>query len=351
MIERFSIHRDDAWYCAWPDVALHDGRRLVCVFAQCTHHGNRDQTRILCRHSDDRGATWSPARPVTRPTAGDPKLVPYWNCPRITALDDGRLAVVVDLITNDGISRVQQNHMFVSDDGGMTWGEPRRLPAEGIVPDRLIVLRHGAHAGRWLLSAHRREASPAISGQRLWWSDDRGTTWQGPVTIANEPGLFLCEGSLVELPGGELVCFMRENSFKGLDAYKAVSRDAGATWGPVTAFPLPGCHRPVAGLLDGNEVLITHRFMQGGQGWVGWWTQNTFAALTDVQSCLADERGQAHTRIMPLDFDRSPVSDCGYTGWVRLPDASIYVVNYCVDDAPKGQIRGYRFRREDLLLG
>ena len=349
MIERFTVSRDDAIYQAWPDVARIADGRLVCVFAECTHHGNRDYTRIDCCHSDDDGRTWSAKRAVTAPTRGDPETVPYWNCPRITALADGHLIVVVDRTIRDG-GATAENWLIESGDRGATWSAPRMIPVTGIVPDRLVVLRHGARAGRWLVTAHQRAEAPWLSHQRLWWSDDGGATWSGPSVIARDERLWLCEGSVVELPGGELVCLLRENSFLGLDAFKSVSRDGGATWGPVTAFPLPGCHRPVAGLLDTGEVLITHRFLQGGQGWVGWWTQNTFVALTDAASLLADDRRQAHARIMPLDFDRSPHSDCGYTGWVQLPDGRIYVVNYCVDDAPKGQIRGYMFRRSDLVL-
>ena len=45
--------------------------------------------------------------------------------------------------------------------------------------------------------------------------------------------------------------------------------------------------------------------MQGGKSWTGWWTQNTFAVLTDRESILAHTRNEAHTRILPLDFDRS----------------------------------------------
>ena len=97
-------------------------------------------------------------------------------------------------------------------------------------------------------------------------------------------------------------------------------------------------------------MLITYRFMQGGKGWVGWWTQNFFAALTDLESCRAASRKEAHTRILPLDFDRSPDSDTGYSGWVQFPDGEIYVVNYIVDDAPNGHIRGYALRESDFLF-
>ena len=132
---------------------------------------------------------------------------------------------------------------------------------------------------------------------------------------------------------------------------KALSRDGGLTWSEPIAFPLPACHRPSAGLLANGQVLVTHRYMQGGRGWTGWWTQNTFAGLTDVESVLAETRAGAHTRILPLDFDRSPVSDTGYTGWVQFADGEIYVVNYIVDDAPKGQIRGYALTMDDFLTG
>jgi len=90
--------------------------------------------------------------------------------------------------------------------------------------------------------------------------------------------------------------------------------------------------------------------MQGGKGWLGWWTQNFFATLTDVESALATTYEEAHTRMLPVDFDRSPESDRGYSGWVEFDDDEIYIVNYILDDAPKAQIRGYALTPADLLL-
>lgn len=90
--------------------------------------------------------------------------------------------------------------------------------------------------------------------------------------------------------------------------------------------------------------------MQGGKGWLGAWTQNFFGALTDRESVLALRRDESTARIMPIDYDRSPLSDLGYSGWVQFPDGELYIVNYIVDDAlDKGQIRGYALRRKSLL--
>lgn len=359
MIPHFTVARDPRWYLAWPDVTLCRSGRLVCIYSECTHHGDRSYTRIMLTDSTDRGRGWSAPRPLTAALDHEPDGW-FWNCPRVSTLADGRLVALVDRIgkAREGAGdhsdhRRQENWIWISNDDGQTWSAPQKTPAFGIVPDQLVELRRGQHKGRWLLSAHTKSglAPGIIAAQRVWWSDDQGATWQGPSTIAESSQYFFCEGSLLELPGGELVCFLRENSFQGYDAFKSISRDGGRTWSEAVMFPLPACHRLVAGMLNSGEVLITHRFMQGGNGWVGWWTQNFFAALTDVESCLAAERAKAHTRILPIDFDRSPKSDTGYSGWVQFDDGEIYIVNYIVDDHhPRAQIRGYSLRIEDFRL-
>jgi len=345
MIQKFTVSRDDTIYQAWPDVALTPSGRLVCVFSECTHHGDRSYTRIVLTDSTDRGRTWTPKRPLTEPTRGLPV---FWNCARITCLRDGRLVVVVDkLFKPEGSAAPEdcRNYLFFSEDEGATWSPPVETPALGIVPDRLLELA----SGRWILACHFHDKPFGYLVQRLWYSDDRGASWTGPVIVGKKEGLNLCEASILPVRDS-LVAFHRENSGQGWDCYKSISTDNGETWSPVVAFPLPGCHRPVAGVLLDGRILITYRFMQGGKGWGGWWTQNFFAALTDVESALAETRNEAHTRILPVDFDRSPVSDTGYSGWVQFEDGEIYIVNYIVDDAPKAQIRGYSLHPSDFLL-
>ena len=388
MIEKFEISRDDQIYEMTPDVTKTDSGKLVCLFNECTHHGDRRYTRIMQVDSTDRGRTWSDKEPFTDSLyrKSSDSTEPSWNCPRIVTLSDGRLVACVDRVSGEFEGSLEEGSqevfLWVSEDEGESWNGPRKTPVEGIVPDQLVELQNGEHADRWLLSAHTvqvneegedygnlSEPGPnTLWKQRVWYSDDEGQRWHGPIDIAAEEGLALCEGSIMELPAGELVCFLRENSGRGLDCFKAISEDGGESWEGVYEMPLPGCHRPVAGLLNDGKVMITHRFMQGGSGWVGWWTQNTFAALTDVESCLARKRDGAHTRIKPLDYDRSPKADCGYTGWVQFDDGEIYVVNYIVDDAratpvrepadyegdyeevPRAQIRGYSLHEDDFLV-
>ncbi len=345
MIEKFLISNDPAIYEAWPDAVLTDSGNVVCVFSECTHHGNRDYTRIMLTNSTDRGRSWTPKRPLTEGTRG---MSFYYNCARISKLRDGRLVVIVDRIPATGgenRAALAENVLYFSQDDGKTWSKPVATPLLGIVPDRLLELKNG----RWIIAAHHPEDGKLT--QFLRYSDDQGQHWSEPVTVAKDPALNLCEVSILPMNENTLVAFHRENSACGYDCKKTISHDNGESWGPIIDFPLPGCHRPVAGFLQDGRILITYRFLQGGKGWLGAWTQNFFAALTDCTSALATERKESTTRILPIDYDRSPKADLGYSGWVQFPDGEIYIVNYIVDDAiDKGQIRGYALRPAEFLL-
>ncbi len=346
-VQKFTISRDDSVYEAFPDVVLTPKGKLLCMFTEMTHHGDRSYTRVVYCTSQDRGRTWSGKNYLSESTLGTGYS---YDCVRMSYLPDGRLSVVCNRGSRPQEGKAPQAPVIVlwlGDAEGTQWEGPFDTPAYGIVPDRIVTTR----TGRLLLSAHYPDAETGKLAQQLWYSDDNLRTWQGPVVVGKDPQLNLCEVSIVQHPQGPLVALMRENSGKGYDCYKAISRDDGESWEPLHTMPLPGCHRPTAGFLQSGNVLVTYRFMQGGKGWLGFWTQNMFAALTSSQSLLRSQRDEQWSRIMPLDYDRSPVSDLGYTGWVQFPDGEIYVVSYIVDDAPKAQIRGYSLRESDFCLG
>jgi hypothetical protein len=346
-MEKILIARDAQWYLAWPDVALCPSGKLVCVFSACTHHGDRSYTQIMLSDSSDRGRSWSSPRALSESSAGRDY---FYNCPRIKQLKDGRLCVIVDRVPRrnpeGGSSEKNVNHLaevllYFSSDEGQGWSEAQNTSVRGIVPDKIVELA----SGRWLLASQYYVDGFLV--QFVSYSDDNGRSWQGPIVAGKREGLNLCEASIIPVRD-KLICFMRENSGQGWDCFKSISADEGESWSEPIAFPLPGCHRPVAGHLQDGRIMITYRFMQGGKGWLGTWTQNFFAAVTDDDSALARERKGAATRIMPIDYDRSGQSDLGYSGWVQFPDGEIFVVNYIVDDAPRGQIRGYAFRPEEF---
>ena len=148
-VQKFTVSRDDTIYEAWPDVALCRSGRLVCVFTECEHHGNRDASRLCYVISDDRGRTWSEKRYLTEKGSA----AAYFNCARITALRDGRLAVICDFVvdkaSDSDFRRKAVNYLWFSSDEGESWTEAAETPIRGIVPDRLVELS----SGRWLIAA------------------------------------------------------------------------------------------------------------------------------------------------------------------------------------------------------
>lgn len=338
MIEKFIVDRDDTVYEAWPDLAMTEKGEYICVFTECTAHANRANSRIMVKRSADRGVTWAEKQPLTEYTG--PHV--YYNCARIFRMRSGEICVLCDKAV-DGHPELCELWLWKGDKEGRRFKKPEKLPLAGIVPDKLLELK----SGRQIVSAHTNIEGKLV--QRAIYSDDGGKTWSAPVIVGQDPSYNLCEVSLLETETGEIVAFMRENSGLGIDCLKSVSYDGGESFQGLYRVPIPACHRPVAGYLDKDTVMVTYRFMQGGAGWLGNWTQNVFAAFLPAGCLLETERNKQSCRIFPLDFDRSPVSDLGYTGWVK-DEYGIYVVNYIVDDAPKAHIRGYRFTLDDVLI-
>ena len=345
-MQKFTIARDSKWYFAFPDLLLTKSGTLLCSWTECTHHSDRSHSRILLAHSSDHGRSWSAPVPLTEATDNLPF---HYNCSRMAQLRDGRIALSIDKITIDPehthSEAISSIFLYFSQDDGNSWSQTVATGISGIMPDKLTELPNG----RWLLGTHKRFQEKLT--QYVAYSDNLGETWTKEVIVARDPNLNLCEVSMVPAGGKDVIAFMRENSGLGYDCKKVISHDYGSTWGPVIDFPIPGCHRPTAGWLQDGHLLITCRFMQGGKGWLGTWMQNTFACLSDRNSALATSRKDAWTRILPIEYDRSPVSDGGYTGWVQFPNGEIYIANYCVDDNDgRGQIRGYALTLNDFLL-
>ena len=342
-MQKYIVSRDDSLYEAFPDLVKTDSGRLICVYTECAHHGNRELSRIAFRTSDNHGRSWSSVHALTERRSGSQ----YHNCARINRLHDGRIVISCDYISGEKLTDTREIRLWFSSDDGESWSESMIIPgAHAIMPDKLIELK----SGRWLIAAHSPSETTGKLTEYLWYSDDKGKTWSERVTVASDPRYNLCEVSLLEVEPDVVVAYLRENSWMGYDCFKAISRDGGLTWNGVYNVPLPGCHRPTAGILKDGQILITYRFMQGGSGWLGSWTQNTFGALMPRESALVEKRNEQSARIFPIDFDRSSVSDTGYTGWAQFDDGEIYVVNYMVDDAPKAFIKGSSFRAEDYLI-
>lgn len=346
-IRKVTVSRDDDVYECFPDVVRTRSGRLICVYRESDSHKARDFSHIVLRTSDNDGNTWSDKCAISKSSIRNGVLL-KWNCPRIVQLKDSRVLVLCDQYPQPPGEETDLRHAVVnfwwSEDDGEKWSGPFRTPMRGIVPDKLIETNSGAcllatHFHSWRLGSWK--AGPQV----VYRSRDKGGTWERPVTILPGSTLQPCEGSTVQLPDGEMVCYMRENSGKGISALKSFSFDEGESWeGPYRTL-MDACHRPVAGLLSSGRVLITYRHQPGG---MRYWAKNLFAYIETIESAKERDRTKQHGIILPLDHDRSQNSDGGYSGWVQLPSEEIFVVNYIVDDARNAQIRGYYLCEKDF---
>jgi len=341
-VEKFTISRDDSVYECFPSLTRCRNGRLILTYRESDSHAAKEFCRLVVRTSDDDGNTWSAKTVLAESKESNGSLRKY-NCPKVQQLKDGRVLVLCDVFDVPPANGKSGGHasdivFFVSNDCGNSWLAEQKTGVHGIMPDEVVELQNGD----WLLATQFRHGN---SYQCVSRSIDGGKTWGEPETVARVDGLNLCEASIIQLPGGEIVCYMRENSGKGMPIYKSISRDNGKTWdGPYETLMMAG-HRAVAHMTQSGKVMITYRHQPGG---LGKWAANTFAYLETLQSALEHDRSKQYGSILPLDHDRSPESDSGYTGWAEIRPGQFLVVNYIVDDAPRAQIRGYRFCESDF---
>ena len=336
---KHTVSNDDLIYEAWPDIVRTSSGKLICVFTECTRHSDRNGSRIAIVESTDRGRTWSAKRYLTERC----DCTYYYNCARISNLRDGRLAILCDKLTKTPDDKTEckssEIHLWLSDSEGREWTKKAIYPFVGIVPDKLLELS----SGRLIIAAHFNGEKTGKLEQYLWYSDDGGESWSRRVTVAASRDFNLCEVSILESKDGTLIALMRENSGVGEDILMTVSKDGGESWSQIYHTPISAGHRPVAGYLSDGRIMVSYRFVPS-RGF-----QNAFIAVISEDNLLSFDRS-ARIRVMPLDYDRNPVPDTGYTGWVEFPDGELYVVNYIKDDMEKAHIRGYSFTYSDIEL-
>ena len=327
-IEKFTLCRDDSIMEGWPDLIKLKSGRLLVAYNECVAHPNRDHSHITLRYSDDGGKSWSEKKYVGEETFhGD-----HWNSIRLSQLSDGRIMLVCDRVVESELSEKCGLYAWESFDGGESFSGQKKLGITGFCSDKvrelddgsliICVSKYNALTGKNMILAHK--------------SLDGGESWGAPVTVANCSKYSFIEPALLQLTSGELVVFLRENSFMNYNGFAVKSKDRGESFGEIFEIPLAGMHRPFVARLSDGKIMLTYREFLDRQS-------------RNLKACVFDESEIGESDgfdIFLVDRDESDEPDSGYSAWAELDGGEIFMVNYIVADAPKAHIRGYRLRME-----
>lgn len=322
------LHRDDAHYGMAPDVCLTKSGKLLCVFRQSDAHVAHKYSRLVLLESTDRGIAWGNLRVLAETTSAEQG---HWDTARICRLSDGRLVVIGNRMPTSESTWKSLGALAIyfwwSRDDGLTWSQPLMIDAVGDMPDKICELE----GGDLLLTVQLEPTGDAPARKKVSCavhrSHDHGRTWGELTIIAQDDVHDFCEPSLVLLPDGNLACYIRENSLKGLPTFVSFSEDKGRTWSTPVETEMNG-HRPVAGVLQSGKVLVTYRNILGPTStyaWVGDAYRKEAGETRDLDWEVTHQSPLG--KILELDHDLSGcISDYGYGGWVQFPEGDIFCV-------------------------
>ena len=230
-----------------------EGRRgVLAAWFGGTDEGEPDVAIYLARLE---GGTWSKAAKVLDGVQDDGRRFPCWN-PVFFRPKDGPLL----LFAKVGPSPSEWwGVLSTSDDDGLTWSKPRRLP-EGIlgpIKNKPIRLPDGA-----LLCPSSTEDDQLGWRVTLERTPDLGASWTrvGPLNDGRAIGAI--QPSILAHPGGKLQLLCRSRQGKVAEAW---SDDLGKTWSPMTLTDLPNPNSGIDALtlVDGRQLLVYNPVAKG----------------------------------------------------------------------------------------
>ena len=169
-------------------IVLKDGR-LMYLGKQFPGGMQRPWGEVAAAVSSDQGETWEEIGIVPLPAGA---RIDQVHEPHVCELPDGTLICHLRVEAPDLVT-----WQSVSTDGGRTWTEPVRVPAEGSPPH---LLRHSSGV---LICSYGYRHKP--DGQRVIFSTDGGETWGHDLVLRDDgPSGDLGYPATVELADGSL---------------------------------------------------------------------------------------------------------------------------------------------------
>lgn len=310
---RAVVDREAGQYLGHPTtVLLEDGKTILCVYP--AGHG---KGAIRLKRSEDGGRSWPERLPV--PASWATSLETPTIHRTVDAAGKRRLVVF------SGLFPIRSS---ISADDGATWTELEPIgDFGGIVAMASVArLRDGRHAawfhddGRFF-RADSKQAKPVRFTLYQALSDDGGVTWTEPRAIWSGTDVHLCEPGFVRSPDGATVALLLRENRRAQESHVMFSRDDGETWTePKPLNPAWTGDRHVALYGADGRLVVTFRDMQKDSPTRGDWIVQVGA----WQDLVDAGPGAYRVRLM----DNRHGWDCGYPGLELLPDGTFVATSY-----------------------
>jgi len=222
---------------------------LVAAWFGGTAEGHRDVGIWVSRH----GTNWSTPIEAANGVESPTNRYPCWN-PVLFQTRTGPLLLFYKV----GPTPSSWWGMLTkSEDGGLTWSKPERLPSGilGPIKNKPVQLANGD-----ILSP----SSTERNGWRIHFerTSNLGQSWQAtePVNDGHEIGAI--QPCILIHPGGKLQSIGRTKQSKIFEIW---SEDQGKTWGPMTLTTLPNPNSGIDAvtLQDGRHLLVYNPVSRG----------------------------------------------------------------------------------------
>lgn len=252
VLEEFVYAQEDVGFpqCHASTLLELEGGELLCAFFGGTRERHDDVEIWMSRKAP--GEEWTKPESVAHGIQADGSRMPTWN-PVLFQPKGGDLTLFYKVGPNP---RDWWGEYKISNDGGKTWSEAKRLPKGilGPIKNKPIQLDDGT-----ILSGSSIEGGPGWR-THVERSTDGGETWThiGPINDLDARYSYeVIQPTLLEYPDGRIQMLMRNHSSTG-SIPEAWSEDGGQTWSPVEGTLLPNNNSGLDAVMleDGRALLV-----------------------------------------------------------------------------------------------
>lgn len=301
--------------CAWPNLTMMPGGRIVATIFNQPAHGTR-QGDVECWESIDEGRSWQRCGVPAPHDEATSRLNVAAGLAR-----DGAFLVLASGFQGESfrlkrpVRKVSESDLTVvpcwvcrSRDGGRTWTRSETFPPpqgrSAIIPfGKVVQLPDGALG----VTGYAYNADKTNAPSYFYRSRDDGRTWGEPSVIGPHHN----ETDILDVDGGRLIAVARTDGEGRLDLFE--SEDGGRTWHYREPRTGPWQHPPHLQRLADGRVLLSYGIRHRG--------------LYAVGAQASDDGGRKWTPPMLL-FSLEDAWDGGYPSSVQLDDGRILTAYY-----------------------